>query len=131
VSAGRPAARDRDRGSASIELVAVVPVLVVAVVVMIEGLLLVSAVEDVTKAARDAARVASRGEDAASAARASLPGWARLERVDVVATGGAGGGTGVRSTVEVSVPMGMPGVLELGRVTLTRSADFAVAGPWR
>jgi hypothetical protein len=114
----------RDRGSVSIEFVGTIPILIVVAILLIEGLLLASAVEDTTKAARDAARVASRGDDGAAAARASLPGWARLERVDVGA-GAAAGCVGICSTVEVSVPMGVPGLIELGRVTLTRSADFA------
>jgi hypothetical protein len=118
---GRRRPDGRDRGSISIELVGVLPILVVAVVVLIEGLLLASAVEDTSRAARDAAREASRGGDGVAAAQALLPNWIRVERVDV---GAAPGCEGVCGTVEVSVPLGFPGAVELSRVHITRTADF-------
>lgn len=111
----------RDRGSISIELVGILPILIVVVVLLVEGLLVASAVEDTSKAARDAAREASRGGDGVAAAQALLPDWIDVKRVDI---GAAPGCAGICSTVEVSVPLGFPGVVELSQITITRSADF-------
>jgi Flp pilus assembly protein TadG len=113
----------RDEGSISVEFVAVIPLLVLVTVLLVQGLAAVSVVNDVTKAARDGARAASRGDDGRSAVLAQVPGWVRVEEVRIGRTA-IPGCMGVCSSVRVSVPLGYPGWFELGRFDVTRSADF-------
>jgi hypothetical protein len=78
-------ARD-DRGQASVELVALVPLLV-AVALALGQLLAAGAARELAGHAAEAAAIAhGRGDDAAAAARASLPGWSR-ERLEVEVDG--------------------------------------------
>lgn len=107
----------QDAGSLSVELVAVVPLLLVVTLLCVQGFGAVSAVEATQRAARDAARAASLGEDPAAAARADLPPAAELRRVS---TGGSCGDVCVR--VDVEVPLGVPGVMTLARLPLSRTA---------
>ena len=115
--AGRP-----DGGSISVELVASVPLLVACTILLIEGLLAVTAVNIATRAARDGARVAASGGDGRAAAAAQVPAWLQLQGVDL------GGPTcsGACATVHVGVPLGLPGLVTLTHVPVTRSSDFPV-----
>ncbi|NLT55770.1 MAG: pilus assembly protein [Actinomycetales bacterium] len=112
-----------DRGSISVEFVAVIPLLIVVTVLLVQGLLAASVVNDVTKAARDGARAASRGGDGAAAVRAQVPDWVRVEEVRI-GPGAVTGCMGVCSAVRVSIPLGYPGVMEISRIQVTRTADF-------
>jgi hypothetical protein len=117
------AGRDRggDRGSIAIELTASVPLLVICTILLIEGLTAVSAVNAATRAARDGARVAAAGGDGAAAARAQVPGWLRVTSISPTAPGGCAGAC---ITVRVGIPIGLPGIVALTYVPVTRSADF-------
>lgn len=106
-----------DAGSLAVELVAVVPVLLAVTLLCVQGFGAVSAVEATQRAARDAARAASLGEDPVAAARADLPPAAELRRVSAV--GGCGDAC-VR--VDVEVPLGIPGLVTLTRLPLSRTA---------
>jgi len=111
-----------DTGSLAVELVAVVPVLLVVTLLCVQGSGAVSAVEATQRAARDAARAASLGEDPVAAARADLPPAAELRRVS---TGGGCGDVCVR--VDVEVPLGVPGFVTLVRLPLSRTAAMPAA----
>jgi hypothetical protein len=111
----------------SVELVGAVPILILVTVLLIEGFLAASAVDRVAQAARDGARVASRGGDGVAAARTVLPGWVTVRELR---TGpeAAPGCAGVCATVVVDVPIGVPGWATLAQVRVQRSADFPAGG---
>lgn len=113
--------RGDDRGSVAIELVAAVPIMVLVTIVLVQGWLMMSAVESTTRAARDGARAAAQQADAEAAARAGLPGWVD---VDGITTSSGGGCAGVCTRVAVRIPFGVPGFLQVGSVPVVRSADF-------
>ncbi len=96
-----------ERGQASVELVALLPLIAVLAGLVWQAVVAGQAVWLAGSAARAAARASAVGADASAAARRVLPG--RLERglvVDRVASG-----TGVRVAIAV------PAVVGAGRVT--------------
>ncbi len=113
----RPGARWRGaRGQASVELVAVLPVLVLAALGILQLLAAGASVELAHHAAEAGAVAALEGGDPARAARAALPGWSR-HGVEVAVHGS-------RVRVRVRPPAPLPSVGEL----LSSSAE-ADAGP--
>lgn len=89
-------------GQAQLELVAGIPVLLVAALVALQ-LLAVGYSQSLADGAAEAGAIASAdGRDPVAAARAGLPGWAR-ERIDVEAEGG-------RVQVGLSPPALLPGL---------------------
>ncbi|UDY23762.1 TadE/TadG family type IV pilus assembly protein [Nocardioides sp. Kera G14] len=99
------------RGSASIELVAMVPILlVVALVVLQLGVAAWTAAE-AQEAARQAARAKSLGESASSAAEDALPGALSVASIGV---------SGETVTLQVQVPRVSP----LPVFTVTRDATM-------
>lgn len=114
----------KDGGSVAIELVAVIPILVLVTIVLVQGWIMMSAVESTTRAARDGARAEARGDDGDAAARAGLPSWVDVRSV----TSGACESDATCSRVEVRIPYGVPGILRAGSVTVVRTATFATAG---
>ena len=106
-----------DAGSLAVELVAAVPVLLVVTLLCVQGLGAAGGVAATPRAARDAARAASLGEDPVAAARADLPLAAELRGVS---TGGGCGDVCVR--VDVEVPLGVPGFVTLVRLPVSRTA---------
>ncbi len=110
--------RRRDqRGSAAVEFIGIVPVLVLVTILCIEAFLLTASFSAAEKAARDAARAASLGEDGAAAARASLPGWADVQSISEY------GCEGICYEVRILVPLIVPGLTN-ERVTVTREAEM-------
>ena len=109
----RPAAL-RERGQASVELVAMVP-LIVAVALAVGQLLAAAAARELAGHGAEAAAIAlGRGEDPRAAARAALPGWSR-ERLEIEVHGRR-----VRTTVE---PLGLvPPLAERLKATVTADA---------
>jgi hypothetical protein len=104
----------REGGTASIELVAVVPFLLLAVLVAAQIGLAGQALWSAGVAARAGARAALVGGDAASAARAALPGSMRTEaEVD----------DGDAVTVRVIVPRLLPG---MPRIAVDAEAGLGV-----
>ena len=94
--ASRPKFRD-DRGGAAIECIGLLPLFLVAAIATLQiGLAGWASIE--TDAARDAARAASLGEDAQSAAEASLTGVLHVQSMSVV------GGDSRRVSLTVKVP---------------------------
>lgn len=95
-------AEERDSGQAQLELIAGLPLLVLAAVVALQLLAVGYAQSLADGAAEAGALAAADGRDPAAAARAGLPGWAR-GRVDVEVEGG-------RVAVELEPPALLPGL---------------------
>jgi hypothetical protein len=121
----KPAAAEPDRGSVSIEGVVAIPLMIMIAIVVIEGLLAVGSLNAATQAARDGARTAAAGGDGVAAASAQLPGSVRVNAIDI-GTNAVPGCSGVCSRVDIGIPLGLPGFLDLTFVRVTRSADFPV-----
>ncbi|MFL5818680.1 MAG: pilus assembly protein [Conexibacter sp.] len=100
-------------GQAAVELVALLPLLVAVALAILQALAAGVASELAGHAAQSGAVALAEGRDAAAAARASLPGWARPRvRVEV---------HGTRLRVQVTPPSLLPGVAE--RLTASATAD--------
>jgi hypothetical protein len=114
---------DRQRGQATVEVVALLPVLVLLALLLWQAAVAGQAIWLSASAARAAARVDAIGGDPASAARATLP--ARLERGLRVRTAGDRGGR----QDGVSVTLRIPAVLSSGAVASTTArAHFTPQG---
>jgi Flp pilus assembly protein TadG len=85
----------RDRGTASIELVALMPMVLMVVVLALQVLIMAYTAHAASQAARDAARAYSLEASPQSAAAASLPGAVSLVSVNTF-----GPHHGVRVVVE-------------------------------
>lgn len=108
-----------DGGQASVELVALLPMLAVAALAAWQLVVAGHAMWMVAGAARAAARARALGGDELAAARAALPG--RLRAGVSVRRIGAGG---------VAVRVGIPAVVGDGRLaTIGAAARFAPQGP--
>src|SRR5262249_29230640 len=82
-----PAGRGRSDGQASVELLAALPVLVLAAAFALQLLLVGYSLTIADGAAEAGALAGAAGHDSRSAARSALPAWAR-ERSRVSAEGG-------------------------------------------
>jgi hypothetical protein len=102
--------RPADRGQATVELVALLPLLAVFVAMLWQAVVAGQAVWFAGSAARAAARASAVGSDARAAAQRVLPD--RLERGLVVAR--ERGDQGVRVAIEIPTVIGTAG---LGRVS--------------
>lgn len=105
----------RERGSASVELIAFVPILFLVTVLIIQGFIAMSAVSAAQASARDGARALAAGTSATSAANASLPSWLKPASVTSCGSGCV--------TVTVDIPVGVPPVT-VTHVQVSRSATF-------
>lgn len=108
--------RDGCAGQASVELVALLPLVVAVALALLQALAAGQARELAGHAAQSAAVAIAQGSDGAVAARAALPGWAR-SRVEVAVHG-------TRVRVRVTPRVLLPGLGE--RLVGTATAD---AGP--
>lgn len=90
-----------ERGQASAELVAIVPLLIVSALALAQTLVACWALLSVGEAARTAARIAHVGGDAEKAAGKALPNLLEPATVDV---------EGAEVRVEVRAPTLLPGV---------------------
>jgi hypothetical protein len=114
-----PTSSTRSRGQASIELVALLPLLVVAALVAWQVAVAGHAMWMVSGAARAAARARAVGGDPLRAARAVLPGRLR-DSVTVGRTADGG----------MSVRVGVPRVVGGGTlISVGATAQFAGQGP--
>jgi hypothetical protein len=103
-----------ERGQATVELVALLPLLAVLAVSLWQAVIAGQALWLAGSAARAAARATAVGADPREAARRALP--AALERGLLVAPGDAG---------EVRVEVAVPAVVGAGRLTtVTAAAGF-------
>lgn len=80
--------RRRDEGSASLELVGLIPVVVTILGVLLYAASLVYTVHAANQAVRDGARALSVGRSVPAAVERSLPGAVEVERITYPATGG-------------------------------------------
>jgi hypothetical protein len=114
IPRARPMRRD-ERGSASVELLGMLPWLLLAALVVWQILLLAWTATSASNAARTGSRVEGRGGDGQRAAVDSLSGGLSNEakvRIE-----------GDRARVEVRVPIIVPG-LDTDRITITRNAEL-------
>lgn len=95
----RPVGRG-DRGQATLELVAILPVVLFITATLLQLAAVVWAISDTTEAARQGARAGSMGQDGCSAARAALSG--ALEATSCVGAAGS-------VVMEVDAPILVPG----------------------
>ncbi len=105
--------RARDGGSASLELLGMIPALGLAIVLTVQVAAALYALQATTDAVRQAARARSLGQPVGAAAQAALPGGLRVQGVAPF-----GDANGVRLTV------GIPRILPIGPATVTREADL-------
>lgn len=125
---GRPRRAGRDAGQASVEFALALPVVVLALLLVIQVALVARSQVLVVNAARAGARAASVGEDPSGAA-ASTPG---LDggRLAVATSGGGGPGSLVTVRVRYRSPTDVPLVGRLlGDPTVEASVTMRVEGP--
>lgn len=103
------------RGQAAIEFVGLLPLLLVAAMFAWQILIVGYTATSTTNAARTASRVATRDGDAEKAATEALPG--------VLREGAKAKVDGTRVTLEVAVPILMPGV-RAGSWKITKAAEL-------
>ncbi|HMJ03904.1 MAG TPA: hypothetical protein VK506_13260 [Conexibacter sp.] len=109
--------RSRIDGQASIELVALLPLVVAVALGVLQALAAGRATELAGHAAQSAAVAIAEGRDGSAAARAALPGWARSRvRVEV---------SGTRVRVRVAPPSLLPGMGDALAATATADAGPA------
>lgn len=108
-----------ERGATSVEVAGMLPLLLVAVLFLGHAVGIVAGVDATTHAAREAARAASQGSSAHAAAAAAVPAWMRLDSVSAQACPDA------CVQVRASVPLGIPGIVTVTHVPITRDASFA------
>ena len=106
--------RRDERGSAGLELVALLPLLLVVAMMVLQVGGVAYAASSAQEAARAAARAASLGQDPGTAARESLPSSLRISALSVFGSSGHG----VRLTVDV------PSVSVLPTFQVTREAEL-------
>lgn len=102
----------RDRGSASLEVVGLLPVVVVAVLALVQGAAAGYAVQATTDAVRQAARASSLGDSAAQAAEDALPLGLSVDAVQEPAEG------------HVVLSVRIPRIVPIGPGVVTREADL-------
>lgn len=103
-----------DRGQATLELVALLPVVLLLTGLLLQVGAIAWAVTDATEAARQGARASSTGDDGCTAAEAGLSGS--------LTTDGRCEDDGSGSVrIQVDAPVLVPG---FGDITITRAADL-------
>ena len=125
-----------ERGSMSVEMIVLVPVLLLIVMIAVAGGRLVSAEGMVQAAARDAARAASierSAGDADAAARRSLAAadTANAQCSGGVDVGGFGRGGTVTATVSCRVELSDLGLVFLPGATTVTASSTAPVDTWR
>jgi hypothetical protein len=106
------------RGQASVEVVALAPLVVAVALAVLQALAAGLAVELADHAAESGAVALTEGRDGAAAARAAVPGWSRAQ-VEVLVRGR-------RVRVRLTPPALLPGVG--GLLAASATADAGVAG---
>ncbi|SDN29897.1 TadE-like protein [Actinomyces ruminicola] len=106
----------RDEGQSALELAAFIPIVLIVLLLLSQGIAAMMAASHVRDAARDGARAAERGDSVYGAVTASMPDWIELD--SVTACG--------RGCVRVAgrAPIGIPGVVEVTHVQLSSETTF-------
>jgi len=94
-----------DEGTAVVELVGVVTMLLIVTMLCVQGLFISQVGAVAQQAARDGARAHAVGHDPETAAREQIPGWATVESISVTDAGDAR-----RVAVTLRVPIVLPGI---------------------
>lgn len=102
----------RDRGSASIEVVGLLPLVAVVVLAVVQGGAAIYAVQGASDAARIAARASSLDQDARQAAEGALPRGLDVDGLEELADG------------HVRLRVRIPRIVPLGPSTVTREAEL-------
>jgi hypothetical protein len=100
--------RGGEEGTASVELVAMLPTALMVILFSFEALMAAATIERVENAARTGARVAGQNQDPGACGRgaaAAMPDWLNDHTVS-----GGRSGDGVRCRVRARVPVLFPGV---------------------
>jgi hypothetical protein len=104
-----------ERGSASVELMGILPLLLLAGLTAWQILLAAMTVTSAENAARAASRAEGRDDRGAEVGRDALPLWLR-DQAEVQLSG-------TKATVVIEVPIIVPG-LSTGALTVSRSAEL-------
>ena len=125
-----------ERGSMSVEMIVLVPVLLLIVMIAVAGGRLVSAEGMVQAAARDAARAASIERSAGEADAAARRSLAAADTADAqcsggVDVGGFGRGGTVTATVSCRVELSDLGLVFLPGATTVTASSTAPVDTWR
>lgn len=112
-----------ERGSVSIEVAGMIPMMLLLVLVLVQGYFAVSVPSALQTAARDGARAQALGQPVRPAVRASLPSWITLESVS-----SCGGENCVR--VRGRIPVGIK-PFKIDTVTVSREASLPGGRAWR
>jgi hypothetical protein len=107
--------RRGQQGTAAIELVGVLPLMLIAALAAWQGLLMTYSATAAQDAARTGSRASGLGRNGEAAAVGAVSSWLRP---GVTATS-----TGERMTVHIKVPVVVPG-LTFGGLTVSRSAEL-------
>lgn len=111
----RPA---RERGSVVVDLVGFTPVFLLIVLALVQGVIGISGIDAINKAARDGARAAAMGSSEQAAARQAMPDWLGLRQVSRC------GGPDVCVSVTGSIPFGVPGLFAWPEIDVTRESTM-------
>jgi len=103
----------KSRGSASLELLGILPAMILVIMILIQAGAFVYAMNGANQAVRDGARAKSLGQSPSTAVHSSLPGGITAKRISHVAGENA-------LELEVSVPTFVP----RADFTITRTADM-------
>lgn len=106
----------RDEGQSALELAAFVPIVLIVLIVLSQGIAAMMAASHVRDAARDGARAAERGDSVYAAVIASMPDWIELDSVSSCG----------RGCVKVAgrAPIGILGVVDVTHIDLSSEATF-------
>lgn len=104
------------KGQSAVSMAAFVPILVMFLVLLTQGIAAVSAVSELRDAARDGARALEENKAPRPAVMASLPDW-----IDVTSVSSCGRGC---VSVRATVPLGIPSIVEITRVPIRAEATF-------
>lgn len=109
-------ARAESHGQSALEIAAIVPLVIIVLLLLIQGMGVAVAASQIRDAARDGARALEDGRPAGQAVMASLPDSIRLTSVSSCGRGCV--------RVEATTPIGIPSVMEVSRIHLSAEADF-------
>jgi hypothetical protein len=107
--------RGGERGSASVELLGILPLLLLAGLTAWQILLAAMTVTSAENAARAASRAEGRGDGGAEVGGEALPTWLR-DQAEIQLSG-------TKATVVIEVPIIVPG-LSIDALTVSRSAEL-------
>lgn len=106
------------RGQAALETAVLVPVVILILLMVLQGMAVMVAASQVRGAAREGARAQEEGRAVTAAVHAYLPSSVRLQSVTSCGSGCV--------RVKAKAPLGIPAVAEIAELELSASAYFPV-----